>query len=100
MSDDLESLWRTIDVHLRHVDAIEREHNRKVLIRRLRHFGVVGAHPESTPAIAAAFDGAKSRAMPRLDSPLCLCGDPRRSHDEDGACRACHCPMYANEDSL
>lgn len=99
MSDDFESLWRTIDVHLRHVDAIEREHNRKVLIRRLRHFGVAGAYPASTPEkyIHKVQTGG---SMPKLDSPLCECNDPRSSHDEDGACRACHCPMYTNEDSL
>lgn len=97
MADDFESLWRTVDNALDRVSVTEREKWRKMLIRRLRH-PEAGAHPESTPK-SLIHKTQGGGCMPTLDSPLCECGDQRRSHDEDGACRACHCPMYTNQDS-
>lgn len=96
MNADTEALWRIIETGLRAMDnAVDREKARKVLVRRLRHWGVIdaGLTPIRPPG------GFGPYAMPTLDSPLCQCGDQRRSHDEDGSCRVCICPQYANEDS-
>lgn len=96
MSDDVESLWRIINTGLNVMTHDERVAARRLFIRRLRH-PEAGANPLATPEryIHPKQGGG---SMPRLDSPLCECNDPRSSHDEDGACKACHCPMYTNED--
>lgn len=98
MSLTLDELWIQIRNRLSECEPEQRQQWTKVLIRRLRH-PEVGAEPQSTPEFLV-HRRQGGGAMPKFDSPLCQCGDPRSSHDEDGACKACHCPMYANEDSI
>lgn len=98
MSITLDELWIQIHNRLNDCDAEQRGQWTKVLIRRLRH-PEAGAYPESMPEYLI-HKRQSGGTMPKLDSPLCECNDSRASHDEDGACMACHCPMYTNEDSL
>lgn len=96
VNDDFESMWRAVSTGLNCLTPTEREKWRKLLIRRLRH-PEAGAHPESTPEYLI-HKRQGGGPMLKLDSPLCECNDPRTSHDDEGACMACHCPMYTNED--
>ena len=98
MSVTLDELWIQVRNRLNECEPEQREQWRKIFIRRLQH-PETGAEPQATPKKWVHPD-PRSGPMPTLDSPLCICGDARRSHDEDGACRACHCPMYANENAL
>jgi len=94
---DAESLWRVIESGLRDMKTVDREKARKLFMRRLRH-------AESSPIYPTGLLVAESQIhpkqgggpMPRIDSPLCECNDPRSSHDEDGSCRGCHCPLYTS----
>lgn len=97
--DDFEKLWVVIDHKLKSQLADERENWRKVLIRRLRHFAMLTAHVKPVADDDKYVHPRQGRTgVLHAVSPLCQCGDPRRAHDEDGACRNCHCPMYANPD--
>ncbi len=91
-----EKAWSAVQSALNAVDSVEREKMRKFLIRRLRH-PELGGNPEAGESYRVAF--LALRPTSRHESPLCWCGDPRKSHDADGHCKACHCPMYMNEDA-
>lgn len=90
MSADTDKAWHALVNALQGAPLQERDQMRKVLIRRLKHYGVV-----DTP-ISPITEHSGRPKMPKVESPMCRCGDRRRYHDEDGSCQYCVCPQYAS----
>lgn len=91
-------LWAVIKRSLMDCpDQAARNSAIRVLQRRLAHPEMVGLS-EGPPHIEP-----ESRIHPKTGTGpkppmtvLCQCGDPRSQHDEDGACKLCHCPLFAS----
>lgn len=96
--DTFDKLWAAFRYIINGRPVEERLQWLKLLLRRTRHFGVVGSGIHRVADDDPTIHPKATGSFTRTHSPLCQCGDPRRAHDEDGACQYCHCPMYANPD--
>lgn len=87
-----EGVWWIIRKFLSLPNNDSRQKGRKVLIRRLIH-AEMGPGSSLTVAKMPKWDDPKSK--PFMDSPMCICGQRLKSHDQlSGECSESGCEMY------
>lgn len=90
---DVDALWLVIRHFLSRASAEDRQRDRGVLMRRLRH-PEAGGNPEYGQKMVEAYNSRIGR-RPRLDPPMCECGKDARRHDQlTGECKDTGCEMF------